>query len=233
MRFDDCSEPHMKFLPLILLPVVLVVACTSAPELTPPSTPEVVTAPATHLGAWYWTGTVSTDNVLIAADPARYRIEFTDATTMAVQADCNRGRASYTLSSQDELQTGPIGLTKMGCPEDSQDRQFLTALAAARRLQPGADWLRAELADGQGSMLLARDSSARLHQYRCADSASFAVGLAPGGALVLVGGKSWFLPQMPANSGFHYRAGQLDLQITGAVAQLTGADAPRGDCHEG
>ena len=80
---------------------------------------------------------------------------------MLVQADCNRGRAGYTLDGG-KFVPGPIGLTKMGCPQDSQDRDFLAQLRSAQSLAPAGDWLHIELGEGRGTMHFARNAKSVL-----------------------------------------------------------------------
>jgi heat shock protein HslJ len=144
----------------VVLALSLGAGCSNAPDPMPktntPAAPD-----ATHLGVWYWIGTTVDGQAIVVVDPTRYRIDFADASTMLVQADCNKGRGGYTLDAG-RFAAGPIGLTKMGCPEDSQDLDFLAQLASARSLAPAADRLRIELSDDRGTMQFARDPKAVL-----------------------------------------------------------------------
>ncbi len=157
----------MRSTPLLwVLALSLCAGCSNAPAPAPVSPAEhaandTAAAAATHLGVWYWIGTTSGTQTLAAADPARYRIDFADAGTILVQADCNRGRSEYQLAAG-TLAIGPIGLTKMGCPEDSQDREFLAQLAIGGSLMLRGSWLILELSEGRGSMRFARDANAVL-----------------------------------------------------------------------
>lgn len=147
-------------LPLLVLS--LVAGCSNGP--VPASMEGSTAAPAaTHLGAWYWIGTTTAAQAVVAVAPERYQIDFAEADTLRVQADCNRGSGSYTLAAGD-LAIGPIGLTKMGCSEDSQDRDFLAQLAGVRKLRLDGTRLYLELGEGRGIMQFARDPQSSLMQ---------------------------------------------------------------------
>lgn len=139
----------------VVLALSLGTGCSNAPDPVPAASTPVMPV-ATHMGIWYWIGSTSAGPTLLAADPARYQINFADAGTMLVQADCNRGRAGYTLDGG-KFAPGPIGLTKVGCPPDSQDRDFLAQLRGAQSLAPAGEWLHIELGEGSGTMHFARD----------------------------------------------------------------------------
>ncbi|MFO1494522.1 MAG: META domain-containing protein [Lysobacterales bacterium] len=134
-------------------------ACSSAPTESTPAADTAV--PAALQGLWYWTGTQSTRASVMAADPARYTLQIAADGSVQVRADCNNGRSSAELTA-DAIRFGPVGLTKMGCAADTQDRQFLDDLAAAerQRLDQGR-WL-IELGGSRGTMQFAREPSARL-----------------------------------------------------------------------
>lgn len=145
---------------LLSLSVVLFVVAgcggaPSTPEQLPAAAPNAQTDPpltATALqGEWRWLGTSGPDTNRRANDPARYRLSFQPDGYVMVQADCNRGRASYQLTGA-QLSLGPIGLTKMGCPADSQDRQFLADLAGVRTVAADATTLKLGL-DGDAAQM--------------------------------------------------------------------------------
>lgn len=143
-----------------MLALSLGAGCSSAPDPAPAASMSATPA-ATHLGAWYWIGSTSGGQTLLALDPARYQIDFADAATILVQADCNRGRAAYSLDAG-AFSVGPIGLTRMACPADSQDREFLAQLASGKSLNPADNGLSIELAEGRGTMHFARDPKSSL-----------------------------------------------------------------------
>ena len=213
---------------LILLLAMLAAACSSAPAPAPiaAATPEA----ATHRGVWHWIGSTTANGALIVSDPARYSIEFTDDTTMLVQADCNRGRASYALESTRQFTPGPVGLTKMGCPPGSQDREFLAQLATARALDPRDEWLQVELAESSGTMHFARSPDTRLSQFHCAEGQPF-VAAFQASALIIADGRWQLLPGVVAGSGNRFSDGAIDLHTEGDEAMLDGLGAPRRECR--
>lgn len=139
--------------------------CSNAPDAVTaaraPAAPESPAAPdVAHLGVWYWIGTTAAAQDVLVADPARYQIEFADAGTLLVQADCNKGSGSYALDGA-RFAPGPIALTKMGCPPDSQDLDFMSQLRTGGALMAAGGRLRIELGDGRGAMQFARDPKSK------------------------------------------------------------------------
>ena len=80
---------------------------------------------------WQWQGTqMSDDSVFTPADPANYTVEFLADGSVAIQADCNSARASYTLDgSAITILPGPT--TLMACPDGSLGSEFLAQLGGA------------------------------------------------------------------------------------------------------
>jgi heat shock protein HslJ len=80
------------------------------------------------LGTWLWQRTEMSDGTVItAADPTQYVLGFGADGRMSLQADCNRGGGSYTVSgAQLTLQPGPMTLAAR--PPGSQDTVFLRDL---------------------------------------------------------------------------------------------------------
>ncbi len=80
---------------------------------------------------WQWTVFQSSDESEIAPeDPSRFTIEFIDEDTVAIGADCNRGRGVYTRNGSEidiEIQL----LTRAFCGEDSLHDQYLQFLDEA------------------------------------------------------------------------------------------------------
>lgn len=136
-------------------------ACGSAPVENADQAAEAL-VPVALQGQWFWTGTASARASIMASDPGRYSLTLNPDGSVQVRADCNQGRSNVQWPEEGEISFGPVGLTKMGCPADSQDRQFLDDLAAAERhrLDQGR-WL-IELDGSRGTMQFARDPSARL-----------------------------------------------------------------------
>ena len=59
----------------------------------------------------------------------RYTVEFRAGGTVSVRADCNRGSATYVRNGS-ALGIGPIALTRMACPSDTRDAEFVKGLGA-------------------------------------------------------------------------------------------------------
>lgn len=62
-----------------------------------------------------------------AASPERYTLAFQPGGRVLLRADCNRGSGSYEVNGN-AMKMGPAATTKMGCPPDSQDGEFLRQL---------------------------------------------------------------------------------------------------------
>jgi heat shock protein HslJ len=69
-------------------------------------------------------------------DPSTYTVTFGDDGRAAFQVDCNRGNASWETSSaapdSGTLTFGPIALTRMMCPQPSEDTRVAAALGYVR-----------------------------------------------------------------------------------------------------
>jgi len=70
------------------------------------------------------------------ADPAKYTVTFGDDGRAAFQVDCNRGSGTFqTAAAADDsgsLTFGPIALTRMFCPQPSDDTRVAAALGNVR-----------------------------------------------------------------------------------------------------
>ncbi len=82
---------------------------------------------------WEWQGSqYSDDTEAVPEDPSRYTIEFADDGTATIQADCNQVRADYVANEDDStLSITPGASTKVACPEDSLDSEFMRDLEGA------------------------------------------------------------------------------------------------------
>jgi heat shock protein HslJ len=77
---------------------------------------------------WEWVRTeYSDDSVVEATDPSRYTLTFNADGSLNAQVDCNRGMGSYEVDGA-SLVLGPMATTRMMCPGDSQDSEFLKNL---------------------------------------------------------------------------------------------------------
>lgn len=65
------------------------------------------------------------DSVYEPDDRSRYRVDFHEDGSVAILADCNRGKGSWTSESQGRLEFGPIASTKALCPPGSLSEKYL------------------------------------------------------------------------------------------------------------
>ena len=61
----------------------------------------------------------SDDKMLTPDDPAKYTIAFDTDGSVSARIDCNRGRGSWKSSGPNQLQFGPLALTRAMCPPGS------------------------------------------------------------------------------------------------------------------
>ena len=81
--------------------------------------------------SWQWVDTTTPTETIVAVDPARYVITFNEDGTANITADCNSVTATFTADETGALTIMPGASTAVGCPEDTQDTLFLSALANA------------------------------------------------------------------------------------------------------
>ena len=80
---------------------------------------------------WQWTVFQSSDeSEIMPEDPSRFTVEFIDEKTVAIGADCNRGRGVYTRNGS-EISIDIQLLTRAYCGDDSLHDQFLQFLDEA------------------------------------------------------------------------------------------------------
>jgi heat shock protein HslJ len=91
-----------------------VVANGTAPQLPP----DVIGA------TWEWSWFGSGKEAFSIDEPERYTIQFMPDGMIAVQADCNRAMAEYTLEEVRRISFSPLAMTRMLCPEGSKDDFF-------------------------------------------------------------------------------------------------------------
>jgi heat shock protein HslJ len=139
--------------------VALLAACTPATsekEQTPLS-PEVIPSQASAAPApaalplqqtvWGWQYTRQSGVQLASVTPARYTLTFLEEGRLAVTADCNRGGTAYRIQD-DRMTFELIAMTKMLCPADSLDRDFLNGLHAVERYRINDKTLTLQLQQG-------------------------------------------------------------------------------------
>lgn len=79
---------------------------------------------------WIWFGDGAGQSDI--DHPGHYTLQFSADGSLAVLADCNRGRAGFTLGPDRQISITPIAKTMMLCPEGSLDGRFVQALERVR-----------------------------------------------------------------------------------------------------
>lgn len=100
---------------LLLAALPLAIACSART----PATPQNAVA---GLGGTSWQLVRfqgSDDKVLTPDDRAKYTIAFGTDGSVSARVDCNRGRGTWKSSEPNQLQFGPLALTRAACPPGS------------------------------------------------------------------------------------------------------------------
>jgi uncharacterized lipoprotein YbaY len=83
--------------------------------------------------SWQLVQFQGTDGSAVAPDErTKYTIEFGDGGQVAVRLDCNRGRGSWKSAGPNQLQLGPLALTRANCPEGSLHNRMVNHWALVR-----------------------------------------------------------------------------------------------------
>lgn len=123
---------------------------SGAPSYAPSAPPPTVTAASDQLvgPVWQWQGTRLPDGRTLAAKgPERYTLTFQGGGRVLLRADCNRGSGAYEVSGG-TMRMGPAAMTRVGCPSDSQDNVFASALARVASYGIAGGELTLTLVDG-------------------------------------------------------------------------------------
>jgi heat shock protein HslJ len=82
---------------------------------------------------WQWRQTLyNDDRKVVPPDPENYTVQFQDAGTLNVKADCNQKGGTYTYSPQERRLSVEITHSTMAsCPEGSLEDEFVRGLSAA------------------------------------------------------------------------------------------------------
>lgn len=67
----------------------------------------------------------SDEKILVPDDRAKYTIEFGAGGQLTARVDCNRGRGSWKSSGPNQVQFGPLALTRAQCPPGSLHDQIV------------------------------------------------------------------------------------------------------------
>jgi heat shock protein HslJ len=111
------------------------------------------TAPALTGTTWQWTESMTANTATAVADPTRYAITFNEDGTANITADCNAVTGTYTTDANGALTITLGASTAVGCPEDSQDTEFLAALATAASYSFDGETLMIGQAGDAGTLL--------------------------------------------------------------------------------
>jgi para-nitrobenzyl esterase len=100
---------------LLLAALLLPIACSVR-------TPAPAQKAVTDLGGTSWQLVKfqsSNDKTVTPDDPAKYTIAFATDGSVSARIDCNRGRGAWNSSGPNQLQFGPLALTRAMCPPGS------------------------------------------------------------------------------------------------------------------
>jgi para-nitrobenzyl esterase len=116
---------------------------TSPPATTtPPPTAPAATQPAasvTHVAsdlagtAWQLVKFSGSDGSTREPDDrSKYTLAFQPDGSVAARIDCNRGRGTWKSTEPNQLQFGPLAMTRMMCPPESMDSRVVADWEAVR-----------------------------------------------------------------------------------------------------
>jgi para-nitrobenzyl esterase len=99
------------------------------------ATAQTILGAATPLAATSWQLVEfqgSDDKTLTPDDGAKYTIEFSSGGRVTARIDCNRGTGTWKSSGPNQLQFGPLALTRAKCPAQSMHDQLVKQWANIR-----------------------------------------------------------------------------------------------------
>jgi heat shock protein HslJ len=103
----------------------------NAPSYMPANaTPPTITQDSNEIvgPVWRWQRTQMADGSGVTPGaPERYSVTFAGGGRVDVRADCNRGTGSYEVTGS-TMKIRPATLTKIGCPPDSREAEFVRDL---------------------------------------------------------------------------------------------------------
>ena len=102
----------MKRSPVLLLPLVLLLGCA---QIRSQAASESLVGTA-----WQFVRFQGGDGAILTPDErAKYTIAFADNGGLNVRFDCNRGRGTWKSPGPDQIEFGPLALTRVMCPSGS------------------------------------------------------------------------------------------------------------------
>lgn len=130
---------------------------TAAPTQVPPTVEPTDVPPTTQpgadlLGLWKWTGTRLQDgSTVVPPDPNQYTITFNANNSANIQADCNQGTATWSVSGN-QLVINVGAVTQVLCEDGSLSEQYLAWLGTASTYNVSGAVLTIDLSQDTGSM---------------------------------------------------------------------------------
>ena len=130
-------RPKLSWTALLAAALLSGCASTSSEPPPPPAEPAAVgpapTLTENVLGkTWVWIMLVSPSDEVLVQDPQRYTLQFDDDGFVFVQADCNRGQASFFLPAAGQLAITGMSVTRAACPAGSLSQRFVTSVELVR-----------------------------------------------------------------------------------------------------
>lgn len=146
--------------PCLLLELAACASPTSGTGGAPVYVPANATPPTISMASnelvgrvWQWQRTDLPDGSAVAvASPERYTLAFEPGGRVQLRADCNRGSGTYEVNGN-AMTMGPAATTKMGCPPDSQEGEFLRRISQVASYDVNGNELALTLRD-RGTMRL-------------------------------------------------------------------------------
>ncbi len=137
-----------RIINLILLGL-MITACNSG---TPSETAKDVTEPVSFYDCtWQWESTTTPEEKITVPNPERYTILFSPDMKADIRFDCNRGGGDFTILDN-KISFGPLISTRMACPEDTLDAEFMRDLQGVQTFFIQGDNLFLELPADSGTM---------------------------------------------------------------------------------
>ena len=94
--------------------LLLLAAISALAQTPPPAAADLVGEPWRLVQFQGGDGTV-----LKPDDPAKYTVQFNADLSGSARIDCNRGRATWKSAGANQVELGPLALTRMMCPAGS------------------------------------------------------------------------------------------------------------------
>ena len=100
--------------------VLLLAAISALAQTPPPAAADLVGEP------WRLVQFQGGDGTLLKPDdPAKYTIQFNADLSISARIDCNRGRGTWKSAGANQVELGPLALTRMMCPPGSLHDQIV------------------------------------------------------------------------------------------------------------